>query len=195
MTIGVIAEGGELRLRSPERKAFVEDAISARTINGHILEFGVGAGVSLWWIARAVDQTVYGFDSFEGIPENWQFNDSIIFAKGSFKYNPDQIPKRSNMELVKGWFEDTIPKWKADNPGAISFLHIDADLYSSCKTVLTELNHQIVPGTILLFDELLNYPRWEEGEWKAFVEWQQEYGRKVHELGTNWTQASYRIIE
>jgi hypothetical protein len=52
-----------------------------------------------------------------------------------------------------------------------------------------------VPGTILLFDELLNYPCWEEGEWKAFTEWQEEYGREVHQLGINWTQASYRVIQ
>jgi predicted O-methyltransferase YrrM len=193
VTIGAIAEGGELRLTSSERKEFIEAALAARTVKGYVLEFGVGAGVSLRWIAKSTKETIYGFDSFEGLPEDWQFNDHIIFAKGSFKYPPKN--NFSHVELVEGWFEDTIPKWKADNPGAISFLHIDADLYSSCKTVLTELNHQIVPGTILLFDELINYPRWEEGEWKAFVEWQEEYGRKVHELGTNWTQASYRIIE
>lgn len=194
MTVGAIAEGGELRLSSPERKAFVEDALSARTIKGHVLEFGVGAGVSLRWLAKKVTQEpIYGFDSFEGLPEDWQFSEYIIFAKGSFKYPPRKV--HLHVELVEGWFEDTIPEWKESHPGAISFLHIDADLYSSCKTVLTELNDQIVPGTILLFDELLEYPRWEEGEWKAFVEWQEEYKRKVHQLGTNWTQASYRVIQ
>ena len=195
MTAGMIAEAGNLRMNSDERLNFISAAVAHKPAKGYILEFGVGKGVSLRLIAQEVNPLrVYGFDSFEGLPENWQFNDHLIFAKGSFKYDPPKL-RESNVRLVRGWFSDTLPEWKEEHHADISFLHIDVDLYSSCKTVLTELNHQIVPGTILLFDELLNYPRWEEGEWKAFTEWQEEYDREVEQLGTNWTQASYRVIK
>ena len=68
-------------------------------------------------------------------------------------------------------------------------------LYSSCATILTELNDQIKPGTIILFDELTNYLNWEEGEWKALQEWMKIHNREVFKLGTYKTQVTYRIIK
>jgi hypothetical protein len=44
----------------------------AETPPGAILEFGVAGGYSITRIAHAVKgRPVHGFDSFEGLPENW----------------------------------------------------------------------------------------------------------------------------
>ena len=133
-----------------------------------------------------------GFDSFEGLPEPWKFNDEEVYEKGDMKFDPPF--QRPNVTYVKGWFADTIPVWKETYKADIAFLHIDSDLYSSCKTVLTELNDQIVPGTIILFDELLNYPYWKDGEWKALQEWIEEYDRELVSIGKHYTQAAYKVI-
>ena len=51
-----------------------------------------------------------------------------------------------------------------------AFIHIDSDLYSSAKTVLTLLQKQIVSGTVIVFDEYFNYPNWQQHEFRAFQE-------------------------
>lgn len=186
---------GVMRITSVERCHHIKQAVGEILIGGYVMEFGVGAGSSLQIICNATDRKVIGFDSFEGLPENWATSKHIVFAKGSFKYEPPEIKGDADVELIHGWFKDTIPVWKEENKGPIAFLHIDSDLYSSCATVLTELNDQIKSGTILLFDELIDYEYWEQGEWKALQEWLAEYDREVYEIETYKTQATYRVIK
>lgn len=164
-----------------------------QTRSGHILEFGVGTGNSFRRLCGlSHPRKVFGFDSFEGLPENWAITKHVIFAAGSFKYNPPRTP--DNGELVIGWFEDTIPVWKQKYEGNIAFIHVDSDLYSSCRTILTLLNDRIVPGTIIAFDEMYHYDNWQEGEYKAHKEWCEEYQRKTHEITVNRNQAMHRVI-
>jgi hypothetical protein len=132
---------------------------------GLYLEFGVFSGHTINHIAGLVDRTVYGFDSFEGLPEKWR--DGI--GAGHFKV--EALPKvRSNVNLVKGWFDKTLPGFLEEHPGDVSFLHVDCDLYSSTKTIFTCLAPRIKPGTVISFDEYFNYPGWKDGEYKAFQE-------------------------
>ena len=44
------------------------------------------------------------------------------------------------------------------------FLHIDSDTYDSCRTVLSNIKNLLKPGVLVLFDEYLAYPNWENGE-------------------------------
>jgi hypothetical protein len=77
---------------------------------------------------------------------------------------------RANVQLVSGLFDITLPQFLKEHSEPALLLHLDADLYSSTKTVLTLLQQRIVSGTILVFDEFLNYPGWLDGEYKAFTE-------------------------
>lgn len=148
--------------------------------SGLVLEFGVFSGNSINYIAKLSSNTVYGFDSFEGLPERWRDG----FAAGHFKVS--QMPNvRSNVQLIKGWFDKTLPEFTQKNPGFVSFLHIDCDLYSSTKTVFDCLSTQIGPGTIIVFDEYLNYPGWQFGEIKAFKEFIKETGYQYEYIGYN----------
>ena len=176
----------------PHRKLFIEKMLALAPVEGYVLEFGVGQGHSVSLLSRLTERTVVGFDSFEGLPESWSFSPHVIFAKGSFKY--DIPPRPSNVEYVVGWFEETLPKWKKQNTSSIAFLHIDSDLYSSCKTVLQELNNRIVEGTVILFDEFHNYPNWKEGEWKAKEEWAAAYDRELELLAEHGTQAAFLVV-
>jgi len=151
-------------------------------LNGYILEFGVFKGSTINHIATLTNQDIYGFDSFIGLPEPWIMGNNKIENRFDLSGIKPTVP--NHVKLIDGWFEDTIPPWKKEFKDQIKFLHVDSDLYSSCNTILYELNSQIVPGTIILFDELFGYPFWEKGEWKSLQEWTKDLGRKYQPLAT-----------
>jgi len=133
---------------------------------GLFCEFGVATGRTLNHFAKLFpERIIYGFDGFEGLPEDWGRMKAGHFAQ--------KLPKvRDNCELIVGWFDNTLPKWLPKHKEPIALLHMDADLYSSTVTVLECLRNQIVPNTIIVFDEYMNYPNWERHEflaWKEFV--------------------------
>ena len=89
--------------------------------------------------------------------------------KGFFARNA--LPTvRKNCKLVVGWFNETLPKFVKDHKDLVALLHVDSDLYSSAVTVLNTLNHQLVEGTVIVFDEYMNYPGWQLDEFKAWQE-------------------------
>lgn len=148
----------------------IELAFSHAKPEGLVLEFGVYNGKSIRNIASIVATQVHGFDSFEGIPENW--NDE---PSGSYSANGELPEVPSNVTLHKGWFEDTVPKFKEEHSGAIRFMNIDCDLYSSTKTIFDLLGPQVVSGTVIVFDEFIGYKSWKDDEFKAFQEAVHQY--------------------
>jgi hypothetical protein len=148
-----------------------EEIISA---NGHILELGVYKGGSTRALAGIFpDQIIHGFDSFEGLPDDWSH--TLKGAFGDVKGILPNMPK--NVILYKGWFENTLPIWFEDNKfKQISLLRIDCDIYSSTKTIFTVLKPIIKSGTWIVFDELIGYYGWKAHEYKAFMEFVAETG-------------------
>jgi Macrocin-O-methyltransferase (TylF) len=142
--------------------------VAKNAIDGLVLEFGVAEGLSVNEINNKFNgkRTIYGFDSFEGLPEDWQPR----FPQGSFKCSLPRVP--SNVILSVGLFQDTVPWWSKSTPGDIAFIHLDADLYSSTAYVFEQLENRLVEGSIILFDELyaFGYDNYKEHEYKAFVE-------------------------
>jgi len=135
------------------------------------LEFGTFNGNTINYISKFTQDKVYGFDSFEGLPEKWRDG----FPKGSFGRSGSLPKVNSNVELVKGWFDKTLENFLSHNREEISFLHLDADLYSSTKYVLDTLTKrdQISEGCIIVFDELVNFKGFynESSELRALSEW------------------------
>jgi len=62
-------------------------------------------------------------------------------------------------------------------------VHVDSDLYSSAVTVLEGLASRVVAGTIILFDEYINYPGWEQDEFRAFQEFVARHGVAYEYIG------------
>lgn len=160
---------------------------------GLFLEFGVFSGRTVNHISLIKrDTTIYGFDSFEGLPETWRSG----FHKGCFKTN--ELPKvNSNVELVKGYFDESLPKFLQEHKEDCAFIHIDCDLYSSTKTIFELLKPRIKTGTIIVFDEYFNYPSWEVGEYKAFQEFIKDSNYNYSYIGynKNHQQCAIRIID
>jgi hypothetical protein len=135
---------------------------------GAILEFGVAGGGTINQIARhAKGKPVHGFDSFEGLPEHWSGH---LTMRGAFSQGGRLPPVAPNVTLHKGWFDATLPAWKAAHPDRIGFLHVDCDIYSAARYVLANLADRFQIGTVVRFDEYFNYPNWRKHEFRAWQE-------------------------
>jgi len=155
------------------------------------LEFGVWMGRSLNLIgrrSRALNRTrkPVGFDSFRGLPEVWRHprgNWSGVLgdawakrwtAQGAFDLGgvkPDMFVEPGIVEFEVGWFNESLPNFLTQDKSFVSLVHIDSDLYSSALTVLTLVAPRLKPGSIIIFDELINYPGFRSGEMRALYDW------------------------
>ncbi|MEL7185029.1 MAG: class I SAM-dependent methyltransferase [Pseudomonadota bacterium] len=172
-----------------KHKALVGFTLDNVEQDGLHLEFGVGRGKSMRWIAPRVSGTVYGFDSFEGIQEHWNGNPIGSFAQNQLPNVPD------NVEFVKGYFDATLPGFLEQHAGPIAFLHVDCDLYSSTVTIFEQLGRYLQPGAIILFDEYYNFHRWQQHEFKAFQEFVQASGLEYEYIAFSVTgqQVAVRV--
>ena len=146
-------------------------AMSIAPTKGLILEFGVASGRTIRHIAGLTGRDIHGFDSFEGLPESWRTG----FTRGAFAQPLPSVP--NHVSLHKGWFSDTLPPFMTTTNDPVALLHIDCDLYSSTAFVLNALADRIGAGTVIVFDEYLNYPGWKQHEHKAFQEFAVKTGR------------------
>lgn len=150
--------------------AFHTFCLSKASRSGAHCEFGVFAGQTINFFANLrPDVQFEGFDSFEGLPEEWSGYLQFDFNRGK------KLPVvRENVRLHVGWFSDTLPDYvrecRVKGIDSISFLHIDCDLYSSTVDILTSTSHLLMDGTLVLFDEYFCYPGYENHEMKAFKE-------------------------
>ena len=139
------------------------------------LEFGVFQGASISQIVSAnrhPQSRFFGFDSFEGLPEDWNANNprGMFSTLGSI---PDIRDVR--VQFVKGWFNQTLPEFVTQfTPHNRLVIHIDSDLYSSALYTMTQLDRFIVPGTLIMFDEFEDLMN----EFKAFLDYQKMSGKR-----------------
>lgn len=147
------------------------DAILAAP-EGVCLEFGVWKGDWLTALAtRFPERRFVGFDSFEGLPDDWG-----RFKKGYFDTGgvmPDVPP---NVDLVKGWFIDALPLWLAQNQDNVAFIHLDCDCYSSTMDVLPLLRRRLQVGTQIVLDDWMLEAGWQREEKRAFLDFCAGYG-------------------
>lgn len=186
-------------------------------LEGLWLEFGVYRGRTLSNLATLTNQMVYGFDAFEGLPDHWD-NDNpkgvyslagnvpVGAISGSNDDNPGMYSTEAtrtmkrwphNVRLVPGWFDKTLPAFLELYPEDVAFLHVDSDVYSSCKTVLTLLRDRIKNGTVIIFDEICDYPDFREHEIKAFAEFLLQTGFNYIPLvyqNLGYSQGCFKIV-
>jgi methyltransferase family protein len=171
----------------------ITTALQAVTLDGMVAEFGVYKGTSLTRIARFFpDRTVHGFDSFVGLPDSWGGTSK---GAGAFDLGakPPELPV-ANVEFHVGWFEDTVPRFAEKHTGPFAFAHLDADLYSSTKTVFDVLGEWFVPGTIVVFDEYFGYHGWQRHEHKAFHEFLDRTGLSFQAISLGHMNLAVRLI-
>ena len=156
------------------------DTLDEGDIPGAIVEFGVAAGGWLKHILNHLDQKsvfrdIYGFDSFEGLPEPDKQYDGDAWQKGQYA-NPFEavqktlgLSERKHLHLLKGWFSDSFKTQEAQNVKEIAFAKVDCDLYGPAVECLNFLTGRLSDGAILMFDDWTHLATL--GETKAFMEW------------------------
>ena len=168
-------------------------AVAAPVCNRRVLylEFGVYRGASLrhWChLLQHPSAMLHGFDSFQGLPEDWDR------LRGAGTFTADgRWPEFDDQRVVlhAGWFKDTLPLFIIPEHEEL-LIHLDADLYSSTELVLRVLQDNIVPGTIIIFDEFCDRLH----ELRAFDEYLQRTAQRFMLLGatSNLEQAAFRRI-
>ena len=172
-----------------DKLSILDKSIPHADDKGYWLEFGIHEGETITHTAGRKlgipDFKIHGFDSFEGLPEDWlQPETGHPNLKGHFNLDgniPSHLLSLNNINIVKGWFDKSLPKFIKDNDiNKISFLNIDSDLYSSANTILTLLTPYFKGDCIIHFDEFCNYPGAENGEYKAFSEFLHKNKNKIN---------------
>lgn len=158
---------------------------------GLCMEFGVFRGTSINFFAKRLpDQRFHGFDSFEGLQEDWKGHHA---PKGRFSLK-GALPKvESNVSLIKGWFNQVLPGFLDQHPGAIRLVHIDCDTFESSSYVLNDIAPRLRAGTLIVFDEFHGYPNWRNGEFLAWQNAVETFGIDFDYMAFAQNQALVRI--
>lgn len=217
----------ELRQRKISEHTLLWEASRLSTPHGEnseelILDLGVWIGWSTRLTAEASGRKVYGFDTFEGLVEDWAIDDQVVIERGTFSLSEplakrfirdtgvtlqDGIPPAlgRDVEFIKGMTYETLAPFLAARPAApISLFHMDLDTYESCLHALETCKDHFVEGSVLVFDEYLVT----NGELRAFYEFQDKYGLQwryrawglevwemnVEMVASWWKRLSYYLI-
>ena len=157
--------------------------------NKFYLEFGVWKGDTANFFSEYVNK-LYVFDSFEGLREDWI---GEHLPKGHFNLDK-KIPKlNKNIEPIVGFIQDTLEDFLKKHNPKINFAHMDIDTYESTKYVLEKLKPYLIKDSIILFDELYNFPGWRNGEYKALQETFDESEYKFRAFSKNGYQVVIQI--
>jgi hypothetical protein len=156
----------------PDRFSVFGEAL--RRVHGSqplYLEFGVYRGRTLrYWASKltAPSARFVGFDSFQGLPEDWQANAHA----GSFSVGEPPAIDDPRVSFEVGWFDETLRSYEPPSHDQL-IVNLDCDLYSSTRCVLEWLTPRLQPGDLVYFDDLFN----RDHQWRALREWLDGAGR------------------
>lgn len=201
-----------LKQKQREALQYLINNFGAKNL-GDYLEFGVFSGTSISCMYQVSQELglkrmrLFGFDSFEGMPEIAATEDEGTWIPGQFKFGIEFtkgiLAARgidwSRVFLIKGWFSDTLkPVFRAQQQiKKASILMVDCDLYSSTVDVLAFCEPLIQDETIIFFDDWHSNNLAEKnlGEKKAFDEFLQMHPNfTVQEFGTYADHAACFIV-
>jgi hypothetical protein len=146
----------------------------SKGVPGNIIEFGVWQGHSTRVLREALGvstKRIFACDSFKGLRE--RFENAEV---GTFACDPPQI---EGVEIVQGYFEESLTPELAARVGPVAFASLDADLYSSTLCALNWLTMLLDSGSLLLFDEFLGE---NESEKRAFDDWSLRTGIRTIQI-------------
>lgn len=184
---------GRPRHDPKKRLELFEFVYDSENLSGPIdyLEFGVASGASLrWWVGKNHDPSsrFFGFDSFEGLPQDFGF-----LKKGTFSQEAMPEIGDRRCELKPGLFQQTLPVFlQSETLDRRNVIHLDADLYSSTLFVLTAFGLILKKDDILIFDEF-GVPT---HEFRALLDFTESWGLPYTVLAetNNFFQVAVKLL-
>lgn len=129
-----------------------------------VLDLGVAEGQSSLIMANQMIDSpacVFSFDAFEGIRDPWSKPDRPPGSMDMGGHIPDALLNHPNIQVVKGWVEDTLEDFLAKKDGSfVSFVHFDLDVYPPTKFALEKLLPWFRKGSHILFDDMYGFAGW-----------------------------------
>jgi O-methyltransferase len=159
------------------RETYVDNLILARhvmNLPGCVVECGVWRGGMSAGLATVLgaQRQYFLFDSFEGLPPAQEVDGEAALRWQQNKRSPnyhnncaadEEFAKRAmklsgarSYQLIKGWFDKTLPAFRPPEP--ISLLRLDADWYDSTMICLKSLFEFIAPNGLIILDD---YHTWD----------------------------------
>ncbi|GGN62928.1 hypothetical protein GCM10011349_47070 [Novosphingobium indicum] len=158
---------------------------------GAYVEFGVYNGSSMLCMRSALrtlgirDLSLFGFDSFQGLPDTAAHDDGGVWHAGQFscprcvtEQRLEPLTDTANpITLIEGWYADTLSAGDVYGIGRASIVMIDSDTYTSARHALRFVAPILTSPSIIMFDDwkLNDLDVKALGEYKAFHEWVAQY--------------------
>jgi O-methyltransferase len=150
---------------------FIDNILLCDTINhisGCFVECGVWRGGMIAGIYEfsKIKRNCILFDSFEGLPEvkendgkaakTWQETNNGMGldncrAEISFAEEAMKLSNSKNHQIVQGWFDQTLPVTKINEP--IAVLRLDGDWYDSTMVCLENLYPLVAEKGLIIIDD------------------------------------------
>ena len=140
-----------------------------RHVQGCVIEAGVWRGGMSAGMAEVLgkQRSYFLFDSFEGLPpateldgeeakayqrdtESPTYFDNCS-AEMAYAETAMQRSGATNVKLVKGWFQDTMPDFVPPEP--IAVLRLDGDWYDSTMVILNTMTQYLAPDALIIIDD------------------------------------------
>lgn len=171
-TVDFIQERAPHAIYSGDRFEILTMALNRVSKPGSYIELGVKRGRTTTHIAKQIDAELHGFDSFVGYPTDWyRLNKPRPRNYGQNNTDGSLPPVPPNVKLHKGFFDQTLPQFLRENSESIAFLHVDCVIYESTVTAFQNLGSRLQSGSVIVFDDYLNFWGWQHGEHRAFEEY------------------------
>lgn len=128
----------------------------ARDVPGAVAECGVYKGGTLRLMARFLpDKTIYGFDTFNGMPveavRDFDKHQAGDFGDTSLEEVTQFLADLPNVVLIPGIFPATFSQVPADEKFCI--VHLDCDQYDSYNNALDFFMPRLSDGGYMIFDD------------------------------------------
>ena len=167
-----------------------------KNVQGNIVEIGVARGLTTRFLAQHIknqklDQSLklYAVDTFESFTEaDLAFEVSTrgksLDALDAFKYNDYDVWKNNFTE-----FKFVVPVQSDcsvvdyDKLGPIKVAFLDVDLYLPTQKTLPKLFSALVPGGVILVDDVLQGTDY-DGAYQAYMEFCESIGQAPEVIGT-----------
>ncbi len=141
---------------------------------GCVVECGVWRGGMIAGMVAVLGagRQYFLFDSFEGLPPAseeldgasaiaWQSNTRSAAYYNNLTAAEEEaaaamkLSGATSFSIVKGWFNETIPRFAP--PSEIAVLRLDGDWYESTRVCLENLYPHLAPGGIIIIDDYYDW--------------------------------------